>query len=78
MALVSLSSQLVLHPVVSQNLRLLSTTLGREKACRAAQNLARILVYVLLLRGHTKSAQRWAALQAHLTLARKRSSVFIS
>jgi peroxin-11B len=74
MSIVSLSSQIVLHPVMSQNLRLLSTTLGREKTYRAAQNFARTLAYLLLLRGHTISAQRWSALQSHLALARKRTS----
>jgi peroxin-11B len=73
MSLVSLSSQVVLHPVVSQNIRLLSTTVGREKTLRAVQNFARILAYLLLLRGQTISAQRWGALQSHLALARKRT-----
>jgi hypothetical protein len=74
MSLITLSSQFLLHPVLSQNLKLLSTTLGREKTLRAIQSLARILSYVLLLRGSTLSAQRWSALQSHLVISRKRMS----
>jgi len=65
------TSQIVLHPFVSQNLKILSTTLGRDKVYRLVQNFARFLAWVLLLRGNKIEAARWNALKSHLALGRK-------
>ncbi|THH32003.1 hypothetical protein EUX98_g2179 [Antrodiella citrinella] len=67
----SIAYQLILHPVVSQSLKVGGTNLGRDKMYRAIQYLARFLAWVLLNRGYKIQAARWTALKAHLALARK-------
>lgn len=67
----SISSQLILHPTVSQSIKLGSTTIGRDKLYRAVQYFSRFLAWFLLARGHKDQAARWNALKSHLALARK-------
>jgi len=65
------ASQLILHPVLSQSLKVLSTTLGRDKVYRGIQNFARFYAWYLLSRGLAADAASWNALKSHLGLARK-------
>ncbi|OJT11362.1 Peroxisomal membrane protein PMP30B [Trametes pubescens] len=67
----SIASQLVLHPVTSQSLRVLNTSAGRDKLYRGLQYLARFLAWLLLSRGYKIQAARWDALKSHLALGRK-------
>jgi len=67
----NIASQLVLHPAVSQGIRVGATTLGRDKAYRAAQNFARFYAWYLISRGDKFDAARWTALKSHLGTARK-------
>ncbi|KAF7320455.1 Peroxisomal biogenesis factor [Mycena kentingensis (nom. inval.)] len=67
----TLASQLVLHPAVSQSLRVAATTVGRDKLYRAVQNFARFYVWFLLSRGDKADAVKWNALKGHLGTARK-------
>ncbi|KZT06820.1 peroxisomal biogenesis factor 11 [Laetiporus sulphureus 93-53] len=67
----TVASQLILHPFVSQTLKVLGTTLGRDKIYRAVQYFSRFLAWHLLSRGYKIEAARWNALKSHLTLARK-------
>ncbi|KAJ7727848.1 peroxisomal biogenesis factor 11 [Mycena maculata] len=64
-------SQVVLHPAVSQGIRVGATTLGRDKAYRAVQNFARFYAWYLISRGDKIDAARWTALKSHLGTARK-------
>ncbi|KAF8167978.1 peroxisomal biogenesis factor 11 [Crassisporium funariophilum] len=64
-------SQLIFHPTVSQGLKFGGTTLGRDKTYRAIQYFARFFAWYLLVKGDKTEAARWAALKAHLGLARK-------
>jgi len=65
------ASQLILHPVVSQTLKVWSTTLGRDKTYRALQYFARFLAWYLIARGQHAPAAKYNALKSHLALARK-------
>ncbi|KIP12609.1 hypothetical protein PHLGIDRAFT_27380 [Phlebiopsis gigantea 11061_1 CR5-6] len=65
------AQQVVLHPTVSQSLKVLGTTLGRDKTYRAVQYFARFLAWLLLSRGYKIEAARWNALKNHLALGRK-------
>ncbi|CAL1696123.1 unnamed protein product [Somion occarium] len=67
----TIASQVVLHPVVSQSLKLLGTTLGRDKLYRSVQYFARFLAWFLLTRGYKIQAARWNALKSQLALGRK-------
>ncbi|KAI0735331.1 peroxisomal biogenesis factor [Earliella scabrosa] len=67
----SVASQVVLHPVTSQSLKVLSTTLGRDKLYRGIQYFARFFAWLLLSRGYKIQAARWDALKSHLALGRK-------
>ncbi|KAI5897621.1 PEX11-domain-containing protein [Schizophyllum commune H4-8] len=67
----SVASQVVFHPLVSQSLKVGNTTLGRDKAYRAVQYLARFIAWYLLSKGNKLDAARWSALKSHLALARK-------
>jgi len=67
----TVAQQLVFHPVVSQSLKVWSTTLGRDKTYRAVQYFARFLAWYLLSRGKKIDAARWNALKNHLALGRK-------
>jgi peroxin-11B len=67
----SFASQLILHPLVSQTLKVWSTTVGRDKTYRAVQYFSRFIAWYLLSRGNQLEATRWNALKGHLALARK-------
>jgi len=67
----NIASQVVLHPTVSQGIRIGATTLGRDKAYRAVQNFARFYAWYLISRGDKGDAARWTALKSHLGTARK-------
>ncbi|CAE6536706.1 unnamed protein product [Rhizoctonia solani] len=67
----AVASQVVLHPLVSQSIKLLGTTLGRDKIYRTAQYFARFLAWVLLARGYKLEASRWNSLKNALASGRK-------
>ncbi|ETW87321.1 hypothetical protein HETIRDRAFT_40385 [Heterobasidion irregulare TC 32-1] len=67
----SVASQVILHPAVSDTLKVLGTTLGRDKIYRAVQYFARFFAWYLLARGYKLEATRWNALKGHLATARK-------
>ncbi|PCH33514.1 peroxisomal biogenesis factor 11 [Wolfiporia cocos MD-104 SS10] len=67
----TVASQVILHPVVSQSLKVLGTNLGRDKLYRAVQYFSRFLAWYLLAREYKIEAARWSALKSHLTIARK-------
>ena len=74
-----IASQLVFHPVVSQSLKLLATTLGRDKLYRTIQYFARFFSYVLLVRGYKIEAARWNAMKTALAGGRKcRAYILVS
>jgi hypothetical protein len=60
-------------PGASPLTAVLLTRCARRQVYRAAQNLARIIAYLFLVRGNAVSAARWTALKAHLALGRKRA-----
>lgn len=66
-----LASQVVFHPVVSQTLKIGSTTLGRDKCYRALQYFARFYSWYLSNNGDKLAVARWNALKSHLATARK-------
>jgi peroxin-11B len=70
----NIASQTVLHPFVSQTLKVGATTLGRDKFFGALQNFARFYEWLLISRGNKTDAARWTALKTHLALSRKRRS----
>jgi len=65
------ASQIVLHPVVSQGLKILSTTVGRDKVYRAFQYFARFYAWLLLSSNSGADAAKWNTLKSHLALGRK-------
>jgi peroxin-11B len=67
----SVASQVILHPTSSAALKVLGTTLGRDKIYRAAQYFARFYAWYLTSGGHKVEAVRWNALKGHLATARK-------
>ncbi|KAJ7837481.1 peroxisomal biogenesis factor 11 [Mycena olivaceomarginata] len=67
----NIASRTVLHPFVSQTLKVGATTLGRDKFFGALQNFARFYEWLLISRGNKTDAARWTALKAHLALSRK-------
>ncbi|KAJ3475448.1 hypothetical protein NLI96_g11827 [Meripilus lineatus] len=67
----SVASQVILHPVVSQSVKVAATTVGRDKLYRAVQYFARFLAWFLGARGYKIQAARWNALKSHLALGRK-------
>lgn len=70
-----IASQVVLHPLVSQSIKLLGTTLGRDKIYRTVQYFARFLAWALLTRGYKLEAARWNSLKNALAGGRKRECV---
>ncbi|KAG9118463.1 Peroxisomal membrane protein PMP27 [Ceratobasidium sp. 392] len=70
-----IASQLVFHPVVSQSIKVLATTLGRDKLYRTVQYFARFLAWILLTRGYKLEAARWNSLKAALASGRKSAKV---
>ncbi|KAG8724892.1 Peroxisomal membrane protein PMP27 [Ceratobasidium sp. 395] len=71
-----IASQLVFHPVVSQSIKVLATTLGRDKLYRTVQYFARFLAWFLLTRGYKLEASRWNSLKAALASGRKLMRLF--
>ncbi|KAH8120415.1 peroxisomal biogenesis factor 11 [Phellopilus nigrolimitatus] len=71
MAMTTVAAQVVLHPTATQTLKVLGTTLGRDKIYRAAQYFARFLAWYLISKGKNVEAARWNALKTHLATARK-------
>ncbi|KAI9460909.1 peroxisomal biogenesis factor 11 [Lactarius psammicola] len=67
----NVASQVILHPTSSATLKVLGTTLGRDKIYRTAQYFARFFAWYLISRGHKVQAVRWNALKGHLATARK-------
>jgi len=68
----ALPHQLILHPSVSNTIKVSSTTVGRDKAYRAIQFAARFLAWYCLRKNYTKeTVARWDALKATLALSRK-------
>lgn len=67
----TVASQLVLHPTVSQSLKILATTAGRDKLYRAVQFFARFYVWLLFSSNGGADAARWNALKSHLAVGRK-------
>ncbi|KAI0094615.1 peroxisomal biogenesis factor 11 [Irpex rosettiformis] len=67
----TIAQQVVFHPVVSESLKVWSTTVGRDKTYRAVQYFARFLAWFLLSKGEKINAARWNALKSHLALGRK-------
>ncbi|CAG8453776.1 1015_t:CDS:2 [Paraglomus occultum] len=60
------------HPMVNSSLKYASTTVGRDKVYRAAQNFARFMAWYLLRQGYDKATiQRWEALKKNMSLSRK-------
>jgi len=69
-------TQIVFHPSISQSLRVLSTTAGREKTYRAIQYFARFYAWLLLKRGSALPAAQWNALKSTLASGRKLLQLF--
>ncbi|KAI0051739.1 peroxisomal biogenesis factor 11 [Auriscalpium vulgare] len=67
----SLASQVILHPTVAETLKVLNTTLGRDKIYRAVQYFSRFFAWYLISKGYKLEATRWNALKGHLATARK-------
>ncbi|KAH8988903.1 peroxisomal biogenesis factor 11 [Lactarius akahatsu] len=67
----NVASQVILHPTSSATLKVLGTTLGRDKIYRAVQNFARFYAWYLISKGHKVEAVPWNALKGHLATARK-------
>lgn len=60
------------HPLLTQYLRFISTTLGRDKALRTLQYLARFLSWYLLRKGYsTASIAPWNTIKSSFGTARK-------
>ncbi|KIJ27184.1 hypothetical protein M422DRAFT_271675 [Sphaerobolus stellatus SS14] len=72
----AVASQIVLNPVVSQSLKLWSTTVGRDKTYRAVQYFARFFAWWLLRRGYTVQGARWNNLKSSLGSGRKLMRLF--
>ncbi|SGY78758.1 BQ5605_C008g04940 [Microbotryum silenes-dioicae] len=64
--------QLVLHPAITSSIKVASTTVGRDKAYRTIQYLARFLAFYTLRKGYTnETVARLTALKSTLGLSRK-------
>ncbi|KAF8526421.1 peroxisomal biogenesis factor 11 [Gautieria morchelliformis] len=72
----SIASQVVLHPIVSQSLKLWATTAGRDKTYPAVQYFARFLAWYLIRRGNTVQGARWNNLKSSLASGRKLMRLF--
>ncbi|KZV82850.1 peroxisomal biogenesis factor 11 [Exidia glandulosa HHB12029] len=70
------ATHVVLHPTAAQTVKVLSTTLGRDKIYRAVQYFARLLAWILLQQGNKLEAARWNSLKTHLALGRKLMRLF--
>jgi len=67
----NLASQVILHPTATATLKVLGTSVGRDKVYRATQYSARFFAWYLISGGHKVDAVRWNALKSHLAIARK-------
>ncbi|THH07629.1 hypothetical protein EW145_g3260 [Phellinidium pouzarii] len=67
----TIAAQVILHPAATQSLKVLGTTLGRDKIYRAAQYFARFYAWFLVSKGYNIQAVRWNALKSHLATGRK-------
>ncbi|WRT66301.1 uncharacterized protein IL334_003255 [Kwoniella shivajii] len=67
----SLAAHAILHPKISQSLAVLATTIGRDKAYRLIQYLARLIAWSLLRKGNVETAARWEGLKNGLATGRK-------
>ncbi|KAF8481149.1 peroxisomal biogenesis factor 11 [Russula ochroleuca] len=67
----NVASQIILHPTASASLKVLGTTVGRDKVYRATQYFARFFAWYLISGGRKADAVRWNALKSHLALSRK-------
>ncbi|KAI0002053.1 peroxisomal biogenesis factor 11 [Russula vinacea] len=67
----NVASQIILHPTASASLKVLGTTVGRDKVYRATQYFARFFAWYLISGGRKADAVRWNNLKSHLALARK-------
>ncbi|WVQ99336.1 hypothetical protein IAU59_006469 [Kwoniella sp. CBS 9459] len=72
----NLAAQVILHPKLSQSLAVLATTVGRDKAYRLIQYLARLLAWSLLRRGDVEAAARWEGLKNGLATGRRVMRLF--
>ncbi|KLO20233.1 peroxisomal biogenesis factor 11 [Schizopora paradoxa] len=67
----TIASQVILHPTATQTLKVLGTTVGRDKVYRAVQFFARFLAWFLTDKGFATEAARWNSLKTHLAIGRK-------
>jgi len=68
----TVSAVLSHHPTISHYLRFVSTTIGRDKALRTIQYLARFLSWYLLRKGYAaESIAPWSAIKANFGVVRK-------
>ncbi|KAH8915937.1 peroxisomal biogenesis factor 11 [Atractiella rhizophila] len=66
------ASQVILHPYVSNALKVGNTTVGRDKLYRAVQYLARFLAWYTFRKGYSKeTVSQFEAAKSHLGLSRK-------
>ncbi|KAF8581638.1 peroxisomal biogenesis factor 11 [Ramaria rubella] len=72
----TMASQVILHPIVSQSLKVWATTLGRDKTYRAVQYFARFLAWYLIRRGYAVEGARWNNLKSSLASGRKLMRLF--
>jgi peroxin-11B len=71
-----LAAQIVFHPNVNRSLKLLSTTVGRDKTYRTVQYFSRLLAWFLLRHDNKDLASRFAALKSALGSGRKLMRLF--
>ncbi|WVR06994.1 hypothetical protein IAU60_004032 [Kwoniella sp. DSM 27419] len=72
----SLAAQAILHPKLSQSLAVLATTIGRDKAYRLIQYIARLLAWSFLKRGNVEAAARWEGLKTGFATGRRVMRLF--
>jgi peroxin-11B len=69
-------NDLIFHPKVSNSLRVLATTVGRDKLYRAIQYFSRFYAYILIRNGFNTHGHRWAALKSAMAMGRKLLRLF--
>lgn len=70
-----LLAHILLHPHLTQSLKVLATTVGRDKVYRLVQYLARLISWSVLKAGGEKEiAMRWDGLKGGLANGRKSES----
>jgi len=65
------AAQIILHPAMNASLKVLGTTVGRDKLYRFVQYYSRLLAWVYLQRGDKVNAARWDGLKGSFSNARK-------